>query len=238
MNILLVDDHPLILLALKTMVETVQPGVSVLPLASASAARRALAERSTVDLVLLDLQLGASFSFDFLSELRREHPELPVVVLADTDRAADVIQAIDLGAMGYLPKRMATADLSEALRLVMDGGIFVPLMSHARARMENVEPATQETVRPVPSASPGDSGASRASGPAFESMGLTPRQADVLSLLLQGKPNKDIARRLGLSVETVKDHVQAVLRALGVSSRTQAVLAVGAMDSQRRSGAR
>jgi DNA-binding NarL/FixJ family response regulator len=60
----------------------------------------------------------------------------------------------------------------------------------------------------------------------------------VLSLLLQGKPNKDIARRLGLSVETIKDHVQAVLRALGVSSRTQAVLAVGAMEAQRRPGLR
>ena len=70
--------------------------------------------------------------------------------------------------------------------------------------------------------------------PSFESMGLTPRQADVLTLLLQGKSNKDIARRLVLSVETVKDHVQAVLRALGVSSRTQAVLAVGQMTQQQR----
>ena len=69
--------------------------------------------------------------------------------------------------------------------------------------------------------------------PSFEELGLTPRQADVLTQLLQGKPNKEIARRLGLSVETVKDHVQAVLRALGVSSRTQAVLAVSQMTQQR-----
>ena len=69
----------------------------------------------------------------------------------------------------------------------------------------------------------------------MEELGLTPRQSEVMQLLLQGKPNKDIARRLGLSVETVKDHVQAVLRALGVNSRTQAVLAVGQMTQQRRS---
>jgi DNA-binding NarL/FixJ family response regulator len=70
--------------------------------------------------------------------------------------------------------------------------------------------------------------------PSFEALGLTPRQADVLMHLLQGKPNKDIARRMGVSVETVKDHVQAVLRALRVSTRTQAVLAVSQMTQQRQ----
>jgi DNA-binding NarL/FixJ family response regulator len=64
------------------------------------------------------------------------------------------------------------------------------------------------------------------------SLGLTPRQTDVLALLLQGKPNKLIARDLNLSVETVKDHVAAVLRTLNVSSRTQAVLAVSQMNQQ------
>ena len=72
----------------------------------------------------------------------------------------------------------------------------------------------------------------------LESVGLTPRQSDVLALLLQGKPNKLIARELNVSVETVKDHVAAVLRALGVSSRTQAVLAVSQMQQQAALGAR
>ncbi len=69
-------------------------------------------------------------------------------------------------------------------------------------------------------------------------MGLTPRQSDVLALLLQGKPNKLIARELNVSVETVKDHVAAVLRALGVNSRTQAVLAVSQMQQQAALSAR
>jgi len=232
MHVLLVDDHPLILMALTAMVEGIAPGARVRPVGNGSAARRALDEHDDIALVLLDLQLGESISFDLLADLRRSRPDLPVVVLADTDRAADVIHAIDLGAMGYLPKRMATDELADALRLVIAGGVFVPLMSQA--------PVPGELARgPLPNRpAPALGGTAAAAGPAFEAMGLTPRQADVLSLLLQGKPNKDIARRLGLSVETVKDHVQAVLRALGVSSRTQAVLAVGAMEAQRRPGLR
>jgi DNA-binding NarL/FixJ family response regulator len=118
---------------------------------------------------------------------------------------------------------MTTEDLADALRLVIAGGIFVPTMSVNPARDAD-EPA------PAPAAAANDS------LPSFEELGITPRQSDVLTLLLQGKSNKDIARRLGLSVETVKDHVQAVLRALGVSSRTQAVLAVGQMTQKRRGG--
>jgi DNA-binding NarL/FixJ family response regulator len=128
--------------------------------------------------------------------------------------------------MGFLPKRMTTEDLADAIRLVMAGGIFVPTMSVNPMRDAD-EPA------PAGSAAPASGGDSL---PSFEELGVTPRQADVLTLLLQGKSNKDIARRLGLSVETIKDHVQAVLRALGVSSRTQAVLAVGQMTQRRRNG--
>jgi DNA-binding NarL/FixJ family response regulator len=179
--------------------------------------------------MLLDLQLGDATGFELLTEVRRTDPELSVVVLSSSDRASDVIQAIDLGAMGFLPKRMTTVDLADALRLVMAGGIYVPTMT--------VNPMRDaDDLPPMPAASPATGGAGNGESlPSFEELGVTPRQADVLMLLLQGKSNKDIARRLGLSVETIKDHVQAVLRALGVSSRTQAVLAVGQMTQQRRS---
>lgn len=225
MKVLLVDDHPLILSALKAMIENLSPGVVVNAASSAAAARAVLQAEHDHDLVLLDLQLGDANGFELLTEVRRTDPELSVVVLSSSDRASDVIQAIDLGAMGFLPKRMTTEDLAEALRLVIAGGIYVPTMTLGQAHDAD-EPRSAPAARaPAPD-----------SMPSFESMGLTPRQADVLTLLLQGKSNKDIARRLVLSVETVKDHVQAVLRALGVSSRTQAVLAVGQMTQQRRHG--
>lgn len=223
MKVLLVDDHPLILSALKAMIESLSPGVVVNAVSSAREARFTLRAQQDHDLMLLDLQLGDANGFELLTEVRQSDPELSVVVLSSSDRASDVIQAIDLGAMGFLPKRMTTEDLADALRLVIAGGIFVPTMS--------VNPV-RDADEPEPPAPPP---AGHDSLPSFEELGITPRQADVLMLLLQGKSNKDIARRLGLSVETIKDHVAAVLRALGVSSRTQAVLAVGQMTQQRRS---
>ena len=223
MKVLLVDDHPLILSALKAMIENLVPGVVVNAVSSAKEARFTLKVQEDHDLMLLDLQLGDANGFELLTEVRKTNPELSVVVLSSSDRASDVIQAIDLGAMGFLPKRMTTEDLADAIRLVMAGGIFVPTMS-----VNPVRDADEPAPSPTLPAAGGDS------LPSFEELGITPRQADVLTLLLQGKSNKDIARRLGLSVETIKDHVQAVLRALGVSSRTQAVLAVGQMTQRRR----
>ena len=228
MKVLLVDDHPLILSALQAMIQELDPDVRVTAVGSAGAARSALAADADFDLVLLDLQLGDASGFDVLVEMLKAHPALPVVVISASDRASDVIQAIDLGAMGFLPKRMTTEDLADALRLVMAGGIFVPTMTVNPVRdADEPEPAASHAAP-----APGES------LPSFEELGVTPRQADVLTLLLQGKSNKDIARRLGLSVETIKDHVQAVLRALGVSSRTQAVLAVGQMTQKRRGAGR
>lgn len=223
MKVLLVDDHPLILSALKAMIEKLSPGVVVNAVSSAREARFTLNAQQDHDLMLLDLQLGDANGFELLTEVRRTDPDLSVVVLSSSDRASDVIRAIDLGAMGFLPKRMTTEDLADALRLVMAGGIFVPTMSLNPVRDAD-EPAP---TAPAPAAATD-------SLPSFDELGITPRQADVLTLLLQGKSNKDIARRLGLSVETIKDHVAAVLRALGVNSRTQAVLAVGQMTQKRR----
>jgi DNA-binding NarL/FixJ family response regulator len=225
MKVLLVDDHPLILSALQAMIQGLAPDVAVTAVASAAAARAALAADTGFDLVLLDLQLGDASGFDVLVEMRKAHPALSVVVISASDRASDVIQAIDLGAMGFVPKRASNDTLVDALRLVMAGGIYVPPM-HLGSQGGSAD-------RAAPPAIPAAEMAAYQVTPSFEELGLTPRQADVLTQLLQGKPNKEIARRLGLSVETVKDHVQAVLRALGVSSRTQAVLAVSQMTQQR-----
>jgi DNA-binding NarL/FixJ family response regulator len=239
MKVLLIDDHPLILAALKAVIQGLGDNVAVVGAGSARAARQTLKKNSDFDLVLLDLQLGDADGFDLLPELRGAYPALPVVVVSASDRASDVIRAIDLGAMGFVPKRASNDILFQALRQVMSGGIYVPPMTlgtDAPARRSG-EAANAVAQRVGSEAAAAD----YQTPPPLASLGLTPRQTDVLALLLQGKPNKLIAREMGLSVETVKDHVAAVLRALGVASRTQAVLAVsqitreqGAFPSWRR----
>ena len=229
MKVLLIDDHPLILTALQRR----DPGHSAATSRwsasrSARGAREALAAEPNFDLVLLDLRLGDADGFELLVELRNAWPAVPVVVVSASDRSADVIRAIDLGAMGFVPKRASNETLTEALHVVMSGGIYVPPMTtmarHRRRRRRRrrrrcVAARRRHARKPQ----------------ALAAFKLTPRQTDVLGLLLRGQSNKLIARELNLSVETVKDHVAAVLRALGVNSRTQAVLAVSQMSSQGRS---
>jgi DNA-binding NarL/FixJ family response regulator len=243
MKVLLIDDHPLILSALQGVILSLGDDVTVVGAATAKIARKTLQNETDFDLILLDLNLGDTDGFDVLVEFRATYPALPVVVVSASDRYADVIKAVDAGAMGFVPKRSTNAELHEALRLVMSGGIYVP--TGARALLGGLPvpghdqplPTTFAETMPmihhVARPDPGDTGFHPALGlaptPPLASLGLTPRQNEVLALLLQGKPNKLIARDLNVSVETVKDHVAAVLRALGVTSRTQAVLAVGEM---------
>ena len=230
MKVLLIDDHPLILTALQAVIEGLGSDTTVVGASSARAARATLKADAEFDLVLLDLHLGDADGFDVLAELRAQYPALPVVVVSASDRASDVIRAIDAGAMGFVPKRASNETLFEALHMVMSGGIYVPPMTMGSEPAAKPEGDTVPSVLRVGGTEVPDSGFHSQTIPLAE-LGLTPRQTDVLALLLKGQPNKLIARELNVSVETVKDHVAAVLRALGVSSRTQAVLAVGQMSS-------
>ena len=245
MKVLLIDDHPLILAALQAVIRGLGDDVTVAGVGSEQEARAALKRDPDQDLLLLDLHLGQGDGFDFLAELRGLYPSLPIVVVSASDRASDVIRAIDAGAMGFVPKRTSNEILFQALRLVMSGGIYVPPMTLGGAPATQAPPGDGDTVPAVMRRHPIEDvveHTSAAGAPphqvapaSLDKLGLSRRQADVLAYLLQGMPNKIIAREMHLSVDTVKDHVAAVLRALGVSSRTQAVLAVSQI-SQRAGG--
>lgn len=229
MKVLLIDDHPLILQALQSVIEGLGSDTTVIGAGTARAAREILQADPDFDLVLLDLHLGDADGFDVLAEFRTAYPALPVVVVSASDRSSDVIRAIDTGAMGFVPKRASNDTLYEALHMVMSGGIYVPPMTMGSETPSKPEGDTVPSVLRVVRETAQDSGFQGGAVP-LAGLGLTPRQTDVLALLLKGQPNKLIARELNVSVETVKDHVAAVLRTLGVSSRTQAVLAVSQMS--------
>jgi DNA-binding NarL/FixJ family response regulator len=167
-------------------------------------------------LVLLDLKLPGTSGLDGLQLLRDRHPAVPVVVLSASEDRGEVMRSLDLGAMGFIPKTQASAAMIAALRTVLAGGVYLPadVMSQAAAA------APAATAESEGVYDPKTQGAE---------LGLTPRQAEVLALLIQGKPNKLICRDLNLAEGTVKIHVAAILKALGVMNRTQAVVAVSRM---------
>jgi DNA-binding NarL/FixJ family response regulator len=210
LKVLVVDDHPLICEALRQVLKALDADIELL---EASNGERALAEAGRsggLDLILLDLALPDADGFEVLCELRERHPAFPVVVLSATENAEIVMRALDAGAMGFIPKTSSNELLLGALRLVLSGGVYLPaeVLRHA----------------PFPVLAPR---AGRAADASYRDLGLTERQAQVLALVVQGKPNKLICRDLDLAEGTVKIHVTAILKALGVSNRTQAVIAVG-----------
>ena len=269
MKVLLVDDHPLILSALCNILEALPGNIQPLPVETPQQAFDLLAQDDEVELVLLDLALGDDVDgFGVLAELRSRHPALPVVVVSGTERLIDVVRLVDMGAMGFVPKRSSNAELTHALSMVTMSGVYIPrvlldlitrmqgrgdlgdtTITAASAQLAALDDAAarEQAAREgqaLPSAGALSVSAAQPApvqtGPAPPppppptpaSLGLTPRQADVLTLLLKGLPNKLIARELNISVETIKDHVAAVLRVLGVTSRTQAVLAVSRLNEQ------
>lgn len=212
MKVLVVDDHPLILEASRHVLANLEPGIELLEAQSAQACRDLLIEHADIALVLLDIGLPGVVGFGFLEEVRRDFPEVAVVVLSGSDARKDVIEALDLGAMGYIPKSTSSQTMLEAMRLAISGGIYVPPDAMGASGPE------VGTARPA--AAPGSA------RPTTRDLGLTERQSQVLRLMLEGKPNKLICRELKLAEGTVKIHVAAILRALNVPNRTQAIIEV------------
>ena len=198
MKILVVDDHPLIVEALAQLLPQMDPAIEVRGAIDPSEAMAVLDNEPDVALVLLDLALPGARGLDFLGDLKLDYPGVPIVVLSATHDQATVMAALGAGAQGFIPKTADGRLLQDAIRRVLDGGVYL---------MPDTTPMTEgDGVHISPDA-----------------LGLTARQTDVLKLLVQGKPNKLICRDLKLSEGTVKVHVSAILKALRVHSRTEAI---------------
>ena len=217
MKLLLIDDHPLFRDGLSLLIQhrldlAEHGGAEVLEAGSLQEALLALESHPDVDLVLLDLGLADRQGLGTLTEWRELVPQLPVVVLSADDRPGTIVAAIDQGASGFIPKTVEASVMQEALHRVLSGGVYLP-------------PLPTDAVAPDPLPSDDDGMRDEAVGPDAK-LGLSGRQLDVLRLLVEGKPNKEICRVLSLSESTVKTHLSAIFRKLKVSSRTQAVVAV------------
>ena len=205
MKFLVVEDHALTREGLRLALGAFGNDVTVLDAASVDAALAAINRHPDIDLVLLDVSLSDADGFSLLQALKREQCTVPVIVISGTDERDVVLKALDLGALGFVPKSASVDVLLQAIRLVLAGGTYIPQQALAMPRRRQTEAAHP--------------------GRAID--GLTSRQRQILALMAQGKPNKLIADELGISEATVKSHVTEILRALGVTNRTQAVIAAG-----------
>lgn len=203
MRLLIVDDHTLFRDGMRLLLDTFDEDIEFCEAGSCEAAVE-LVGRSPADLILLDMKLPGVSGLDALLALREVAGEAAIVVLSGEDSPQLVRDTIDAGAVGFIPKSSSRTVLLNALRLVLAGGIYLP-----RIALDGIDNAGQHVqARPK---QPID--------------GLSDRQMQVLRAVIRGRPNKAIARDLGISEHTVKSHLASVFRALGVGNRTEAVFA-------------
>ena len=198
--LLIVDDHPLFRDALAMAVKSSGQECSVKSASSISQALELVSEASP-NLTLLDLNLHDSKGLDTLLQFQTGAPNQRIAVISASEDHATVERALALGAVGYIPKSAAIDELSQAVKTLLEGGAWSP-----EIQSSDDDDSKQETELAARLAS------------------LTPAQRRVLSGLKEGLLNKQIAYDMGISEATVKAHMTAIFRKLGVNSRTQALL--------------
>jgi DNA-binding NarL/FixJ family response regulator len=219
MKILLSDDHALIREAVRSVLQDLAPDASVLEASDGRRTVELIEQNPDIDLVLLDLNLPDHDGLALLGELRARHPAMSVVVLSAFQDQPTIRQVLRLGALGFIPKNTERDVMLGALRLVFAGGIYIPVEALDRPSLPTAAngKAQGDLRRRLP---PG--------------LALTERQIDVLALVMEGKSNKAISRHLDVAEHTVKNHVTAIFKALGVTNRTEAVIAVGKLTREQR----
>ncbi|WP_210395747.1 response regulator transcription factor [Motiliproteus sediminis] len=201
-KIIIADDHPLFRAALQQAVAKAVPGVEVIEADSLTALQETVVQHGDADLVLLDLHMPGTNGFTGLVYLRGQNPGMPVVVVSGSEEPRVMRRAIDYGASGFIPKSSPLEVISDAIVAVLEGEVWLP----------------QEVAEGADEVTEGDAEFAAKLG------SLTPQQFRVLMMLTEGLLNKQIAYELNVSEATIKAHVTAILRKLGVHSRTQAVI--------------
>ncbi len=201
------DDHPLFRGALREAVSGLLAKADILEAGVFEEASAFLDRGGDVDLVLLDLAMPGVRGFSGLMYLRAQYPGVPVVVVSANDDPAVIRRCMEFGASGFIPKTLGIEAIREAVRHVLDGGIWTP----PDIDLEHTDVEAAELVKRLTT--------------------LTPQQVRVLMMLSEGLLNKQIAYELTVSEATVKAHVSAILQKLGVESRTQAVIAAAKIEA-------
>ncbi|MBP2292496.1 response regulator [Azospirillum rugosum] len=211
MKILIGDDHVLFREGLRRLLEQLKEGASFQEASNFDELLEKAGAGETYDLVLTDLRMPGWPGFSGIQMLRERQPDAKVVVVSASEAHHDVRDALEHGASGYIPKSSSVKIMLSALDLIFSGGVYVP----PTVLREGTEAETRIGS---------GAGAMPPTDPQLEQL-LTQRQREVLDRLREGKSNKQIAHELGLSEGTVKIHMTAIFKSLGVRNRTQAAMA-------------
>jgi DNA-binding NarL/FixJ family response regulator len=206
LRLLLADDHEMVRVALKLVLASLAGQVEFHEASTSEQALAIAARQPDLDLILIDLEMPGIGGIEGVRALREAHPGLPVVVCSASEDTERISQLLAMGVVGFIPKSDGMQVIQHAIRLILAGGSYVP----TRLMPGNARPPRVPAVQPA-------------------ALPLTDRQIEVMRLLSHGKPNKLIARELDISDSTVKVHLLAIFRALGVHNRTEAVVAAAAL---------
>ncbi len=207
MHVLLVDDHEMFRQGMRFLLSDLNEEINFTDAGDCEEALVVL-EDASVDLALLDLNMPGTDGLTALQKIREAHPAVQIAVLSGMDDPDIIRDAIDQGASGFVPKASSSEVLVAALKLILAGGVYLPQAA-----------LNASTERAPVSDSP-------------RTDLLSARQTDVLLKAIQGKPNKVIAREMNIAEGTVKTHLSAAFKALGVHNRTEAVFAAAKLGLQ------
>lgn len=210
-ELLIADDHPLFREALRGLIAKHYPDCVIFEAATADSLFNLVDAHPEADLLLLDLNMPGAEGYNSLVHLRAQHPDLPIAVISAHEDPALMRRAIDHGAMGYIPKSVDSETLCTAINVILMGDIWLPPKAQSAPAVSSKEIAAARLISQ-----------------------LTPQQFRVLQKVSSGQLNKQIAHDLGVSETTIKTHMTAILKKLGVSNRTQAVLLAYELDLQNK----
>lgn len=216
MKALVIDDHALVRDAVCSVLRQLRPDAQIIESSDGDEVGCLIDTHPDLQLIILDLNLPGRDGMSLIAMIRDALPTAPVVVLSAYDTHENVVRSLENGAAGFIPKNASRQVILNALSLVLAGGLYIPSQA-------------------LPELNRRDSSSDASTGsPSPTQLGLTERQIEVLAQILEGKSNKAICRVLDLAEPTVKNHVTAILKALRVTSRAEAIVAANALGWQRR----
>lgn len=202
MKVLIADEQSLFRDGLTLRLKEINQNIDILQSSSLTEMLQILSAEPNIDILILDIDLAGFSAEETIKNIQNISPSAKIIAISSSEDVHNIKNILSLGAKGYIPKRSDSNILSGALKLILDGGTYIPPIM---LKTDSISKSTSPTLPPL-------------------KKNLTNRQSQVLDLIAQGKSNKQIAYDMGVSEATVKLHINALLRSLKVNNRTQAVI--------------